>query len=312
MTLFRQFLFFVLFSCCTPVFAESVKDNIRSENKEIPNPTTIYQFQEPRIDTIVIRFDYKQSALFQSYTLDALDSIIDLLLKNKKIMISIDGYAYRDEGTDTICYYLSLNRALFIQTYMLGRGVDSSRISSIRAYGKTRQKYINKDKDGLMVNCRAELRIVYPIPPEMVVEPDRDKDGVVDKIDKCPDVFGYKDNDGCPANNRVIVPFPVEEATLYSKTYKVLDSVIDLLNQDPSLYINIDGHAFIAEGASSVTNKLAMERAEIVKQYLFSRFISSSRILSVKSYGTSRPVNTGDNPLAIIKNARVEITLINK
>lgn len=312
MTLFRQFLFLVLLSCCTPVFAGSVSNNIGIEDKAISLSPTFFQFPDPRIDTIVIRFDYKQSALFQSYTLDALDSIIDLLLKNKKITISIDGYAYRDEGTDTICYYLSLNRALFIQTYMLGRGVDSSRISSIKAYGKTRQKYIRKDKDGLLINCRAELRIVYPIPPEMVVEPDRDKDGVVDKIDKCPDVFGYKDNNGCPVNNLVIVPFPVEEATLYSGTYKVLDSVIALLNQDPSLYINIDGHAFVAEGASSVTNNLAMERAEIVKQYLFSRYISASRILGVKNYGISRPINLGDNPLEIIKNARAEITLINK
>lgn len=264
---------------------------------------------KPKIDTVVIRFDYKQSALFQSYTLDALDSIVRILKKDKAITLSIDGYAYKDEGSDTICYYLSLNRALFIQTYVIGRGVDSTRISAINAYGKTRQKYINRDKNGGYINCRAELRIIYPIPPELFVESDRDEDGVIDKIDKCPDVFGYRDNDGCPNNEVVIVPFPIELASLYSQTYKVLDSVIALMNENLAITITIDGHAFKAEGSTSVCNALAFERAEIVRQYLLSRYIRASRITLVKNYGTTRPVNTGDNPSEIIKNARAEITL---
>lgn len=267
---------------------------------------------KPPIDTVVIRFDYKQSALFQSYTLDALDSIAKILKKDKRITLSIDGYAYKDEGSDTICYYLSLNRALFIKTYVLGRGIDSSRITALNAFGKNRQKYLSRDKDGYMINCRAELRVQYPIPPELFVEPDRDEDGVADKLDKCPDVFGYKDNNGCSGEKLVIVPFPVEQSTLYSMTYKVLDSVITSLLENPSLFITIDGHAFVAEGSTSVCNTLSTERAEIVKQYLLSRYVPASRIVSVKSYSTSRPINSGKTHLEIIKNARAEITFVNK
>src|SRR5436190_17409237 len=124
---------------------------------------------QPYSDTTVIRFDYKQSALFYAFTFEAIDSAVDIMLKNKAVTVSIDGYAYKDEGSDTICYYISLNRALFVQTYILGRGIDSSRILSLNAWGNKRQSYVNKDKEGHFVNCRAEIILHYPSRPKLVV-----------------------------------------------------------------------------------------------------------------------------------------------
>ena len=268
-------------------------------------------FQPPpqRIDTIVIRFEYKQSALFHKYTLETLDSIIRILLLDTNITLSIDGYAYKDEGSDTVCYYLSLNRALFIETYVLGRGVALTRINSIKAYGKTRQKYVNKDKNGLWVNCRAELRLVYPPPPRRKDFADKDEDGIADDEDKCPDVFGLSDFEGCPDSGAIAVPFAIGDWGLTSVTYNVLDSVIKLLRDNPELTISIDGHANLAEGSYALCQRLAAERAGIVKNYLLSRQVNSARILEVKSYGISRPANAAKNPQQILKNARAEIRL---
>lgn len=269
-------------------------------------------FFDPASDTVIIRFDYKQSALYHQFTFDVLDSIIKIMQKDTSVRLSIDGYAYKDEGTDTICYYLSLNRALFIQTYILGRGIDSSKITSLTAHGKRHPKFTTKDKDGHFVNCRAELHVIYP---PKIIDPntlDRDEDGIVDVKDKCPDVFGHKDNQGCPRENFIIIPFPVEESALYALTYQVLDSVVSILRNNPGLTITIDGHAVSAEATYSVCERLAKERAEIVKQYLLSRQINPERILAVKSYGYSRPLNAGKTPLDVIKNARAEITLIGK
>ena len=270
---------------------------------------TPFQPQPPRTDTIVIRFEYKQSALFQKYTLETLDSVIRILLLDTNITLSIDGFAYKDEGSDTICYYLSLNRALFIEDYVLGRGVALIRINSIKAYGRTRQKYKNKDANGLWVNCRAELRLVYPPPPKKKEFVDKDEDGIADDDDRCPDVFGLSDFEGCPDSGAVVVPFPIADWALTSVTYNVLDSVIKLLRENPELTISIDGHANLAEGAYSLCMRLAAERAEIVKNYLISRQINISRILEVKSFGISRPVNAAKNPKQILKNARAEIRL---
>jgi outer membrane protein OmpA-like peptidoglycan-associated protein len=267
------------------------------------------QSQPPDKDTIVIRFEYKQSALFHRYTLETLDSVIKILLRDTTITLSIDGYAYKDEGSDTICYYLSLNRALFIEDYVLGRGVALTRINQIKAWGRTRQKYVNKDKNGLWVNCRAELRLVYPPPPKPKVFLDKDEDGIADDEDKCPDVFGLSDFEGCPDSGAIVVPFPIADWALTPPTYNVLDSVIKLLRDNPELTIAIDGHAHLAEGSYAMCTKLAAERAGIVKNYLLSRQVSQSKITEIKSYGISRPVNAAKNPLQILKNARAEIRL---
>jgi len=298
-------ILFLLFSC-PAVFAKTL------DNQAILNNNTALHAgnagQKYNTDTVVIRFDYKQSALFHSFTFEVLDSVINILLKNHAVTISIDGYAYRDEGSDTICYYLSLNRALFIQTYILGRGVDSSRIISVTGYGKTKAAYQRTDKDGLLVNCRAEISLKYPPPPPGKQKiPDKDEDGLADDKDKCPDVFGFIDNNGCPNANAVIVPFETQLSNLYSKTYAALDSVIGVLIGNPTFTITIEGHAYKTEGINAVCDQLAEERASIVKNYLLSRRIDISRIDTIRSFGNRRPLNAGKTPKEIAANCRAEI-----
>jgi outer membrane protein OmpA-like peptidoglycan-associated protein len=263
--------------------------------------------QQNERDTVVIRFDYKQSALYHAFTFEVLDSVVNILLKNHAVTISIDGYAYRDEGSDTICYYLSLNRALFIQTYILGRGVDSSRIATVTGYGKTRASYQRTDKTGLLVNCRAEILLKYPPGPKKIEIHDKDEDGVIDSEDKCPEAYGYKDKGGCPNTGVVIVPFEPQLSYLYSGTYRVLDSVITVLTTNPALSITIEGHAYRGEGPNSFCEQLADERASMVKNYLLTRRIDISRIDTIRSFGNRRPLNAGKTPAQITANSRAEI-----
>lgn len=308
MIIFRNlFLLFLLISSFS-VFAATGTGESKVNGKLFSAQKSVSQ-AVPVSDTTVIRFDYKQSALFYAFTLAAIDSVVDILIKNKAVTLSIDGYAYKDEGSDTICYYISLNRALFVQKYILGRGIDSSRFLSINAWGNKRQSYKNKDAEGHFINCRAEILLNYPPPPPKVVVMDRDEDGIVDNEDSCPDVFGLSEFKGCPNPNAIVVPFATQESSLYFKTYNVLDSVLVVLKENPGYTISIEGHAFKAEGIEAVCVKLAAERSEMVKQYLLSRQLNVSRINSVKSYGSQRPLNAGKTPLAIAGNARAEIIL---
>jgi outer membrane protein OmpA-like peptidoglycan-associated protein len=299
----RHLILLVFLCAGFSVFAGTPANKLKCVAPAIASPPP------PGKDTIVIRFEYKQSALFHKYTLETLDSVIRILLRDTAITLSIDGFAYKDEGSDTICYYLSLNRALFIQAYVLGRGVALTRISNMKAWGRTRQKYVNKDKNGLWVNCRAELRLVYPPPPKKKDFSDKDEDGIADDEDKCPTVFGLSDFEGCPDSGAIAVPFPIADWALTSATYNVLDSVIKLLKDNSELTITIDGHAHLAEGSYAMCTKLAAERAGIVKNYLLSRQVNQSKILEINSYGISRPVNAAKNPQQVLKNARAEIRL---
>jgi outer membrane protein OmpA-like peptidoglycan-associated protein len=256
---------------------------------------------------VLVPFEYKQSALFHSWTYEVIDSVVDILLKNKAITLSVAGYAHKDEGNDTILKYLSLNRALFVRDYILARGVDSERIFSLKALGKSRPLFKSTDKRGIALNCRVELKLNYPIPPEILRKMDRDADGIADFEDNCPDAFGYAENGGCPDKDMVMVPFEMRESSLSSFTFNVLDSVVTVLKNNPSYRVGIEGHAFKAEGIQVVCNQLAYQRSENVKNYFLSRYIAASRILSVKSYGSNRPLNSGNTPKEMYQNARSQI-----
>ena len=232
-----------------------------------------------------------------------------MLLKKNDVTLSIDGYAHPDEGNDTICKYLALNRALFVRDYVLGRGIDSGRIILVRGLSKTKSVNSDIDKDGHSRNCRAELRLNFPIPPEVLRRADRDEDGVVDIEDSCPDDYGYKENNGCKDSNTILIPFENQQSSLSPFTYKALDSVIAVLKENTAYTVIIEGHAFKTEGISVVCERLAKERASIVKNYLLSRNISTKRIVALKSSGVNRPYNAGKNPREIALNSRAEIVL---
>lgn len=261
-------------------------------------------------DTIVIPFEYKQSALFQPFTFKAIDSVINILLGQDDVLLSINGYAHVDEAGDSICYYLSLNRALVIKDYVLGRGIDSSRIISLKGWGNIRSKNRKTNAEILRYNCRAEIMLDYPLPPPPKPVNDRDEDGVADEVDDCPDEYGEILKYGCPDRNIIIVPFEPSQYSLFSISYTVLDSVKAVLAKDPQIKISIAGYAYKTEGAELACRKLSGERADIVKRYLLSRGIGAERIILVKGLSKSKFITAGRNPQEIIRNSRAEISLI--
>jgi outer membrane protein OmpA-like peptidoglycan-associated protein len=260
--------------------------------------------------TVVIPFEYKQSSLNYSSTFRLIDSVAQVLLKNDMVTLSIDGYSYVDEGSDTICYWLSLNRALAVKYYVLGRGVDSSRVNTLKARSNLRSIHRKVKNEPVEFNCTAEIILSYPIPPTAVNPQDMDEDGILDDEDSCRNDYGDKAHNGCPDKDAIIVPFQPQQSSLYSITYNVLDSVIDILHNDPFVTISIEGHAYKKEGVETICDRLAKERADIVKRYLLTRRIDASRIDSIKSFSNLRPLNAGRNPWEIARNSRAEIFLV--
>lgn len=259
---------------------------------------------------VLVPFEYKQSALYHADTYEVIDSVVTLLLSNTAITLTINGYAHPDEGSDTICKYLSLNRALFVKGYILGRGVNESRIILVQGMGKARSVNNNVNKDGHILNCRAELLLNFPPPPAPVIIADRDEDGIADADDACPDEYGYADKKGCKDKDVILIPFTPKQSWLTSFTYSALDGVVALLKQNKALTISIEGHAYKTEGITSFCDRLSNERAAIVKRYLLSRNILKQQITTIKNFGTSRPYNGGNNPQEVEINSRAQIIIL--
>ncbi len=160
--------------------------------------------------------------------------------------------------------------------------------------------------------------------------PDTDGDGVNDEIDHCPTVPGLKTNHGCPAAEiikrevPVIITEPItkemittvdetarkvmfkqSQSDLSPEAMSALDAIAGLLQQNPSLHLQIDGHAS-KEGEHYINLGLSNSRANAVKDYLASKGIDKAR-LAVSYFGSD--VLLTNDPAKQAMNRRVEMKL---
>lgn len=154
--------------------------------------------------------------------------------------------------------------------------------------------------------------------------PDTDGDGLNDEIDKCKDVAGERNNNGCPPavkktkKERPVIPtevveqvassasriqFKQSEIELNAEATAALDEVVALMNANPDMNMNIEGHAS-AEGEHYVNLALSNSRANSVRNYLVSKGIAKDR-LNTSWYGNSRPLTS--DPKKQAQNRRVEM-----
>ncbi|MXV52082.1 OmpA family protein [Pedobacter sp. HMF7647] len=153
---------------------------------------------------------------------------------------------------------------------------------------------------------------------------DSDGDGVIDRLDKCPNTPANTkvDGSGCPlAPAKVIITeedrrivrdaianleFDFGKATIRAKSYPSLDRVAEILiNKNFSL--KLAGHTDNV-GSDAANLKLSKERAESIRSYLVSKGANASRI-EATGYGESQPIATNKTAAGRQQNRRVEFTL---
>ena len=169
---------------------------------------------------------------------------------------------------------------------------------------------------------------------------DTDGDGLVDKNDKCPKLFGTEENEGCPdettskenlleekdeldfENNtkkekytksdveKMIASNIYFELNLFSinpAERSKLNDIKNLLNSHPDIKIDIVGHAS-SDGPSDYNMLLSEKRANMVKMTLNNLGIDSSR-LKVSFSGENEPTSSNTSNKGKSKNRRVEISI---
>jgi len=146
--------------------------------------------------------------------------------------------------------------------------------------------------------------------------PDADGDGVIDALDACPNtpIGTVVDAKGCP----IVVPAPIftfsgvnfesSKSVLLPTAVKLLDEAVAILTANPSVRVEIAGHADTSGNARS-NLRLSQARAESVRQYLIRNGIASDR-LTVRGFGSTRPVAPNATIEGRAANRRVEITKI--
>ncbi|HUS24883.1 MAG TPA: OmpA family protein [Candidatus Binatia bacterium] len=89
--------------------------------------------------------------------------------------------------------------------------------------------------------------------------------------------------------------------------FRVLDSVGLVLKEYDKTLVSIAGHTD-STGSDELNQRLSLQRATSVGQYLSGRGVSSERMV-INGYGKSRPVSSNDTGDGRQQNRRVELTL---
>ncbi len=104
--------------------------------------------------------------------------------------------------------------------------------------------------------------------------------------------------------------FDFDKATLRPESTNELERLTKLLNDVPTLKIEISGHTD-SKGADDYNKKLSNSRAKAVVDYLITKGISADRLTSV-GYGEEQPIATNDTDDGRQLNRRTEFKILSK
>ena len=105
-----------------------------------------------------------------------------------------------------------------------------------------------------------------------------------------------------------VIYFKQGKSNFYQESFSILQSAVAMFKEYPNSQIVIEGNTD-SEGSDQNNNKLALERALVVKSYLIENGISSDRISCIGN-GESKPIQTNMTENGKRQNNRVEIKSI--
>ncbi|WP_310556287.1 OmpA family protein [Flavobacterium sp.] len=145
--------------------------------------------------------------------------------------------------------------------------------------------------------------------------PDADADGIADIDDRCPNAKGTSANKGCPEITKADIVrityigskifFENNSDKLKVASLSQLDELSKILYKYDGASLTIEGHTD-SVGADDFNMTLSQKRSESVRQYLIGKGISDARLISI-GFGETKPVATNNTSLGKAKNRRVEL-----
>jgi OmpA-OmpF porin, OOP family len=148
-------------------------------------------------------------------------------------------------------------------------------------------------------------------------DPDNDKDTVPDVQDQCPNEPGSTTEEplGCPKAALVVVTdcevkitqqihFEYNKAKIRPESFPILDAVVDVLNKNPDINLEVQGHTD-NRGGAAYNKSLSNRRAASVKVYLTAHGITPARLTSM-GYGFDRPIVDNSTEQNRALNRRVQ------
>jgi outer membrane protein OmpA-like peptidoglycan-associated protein len=106
-------------------------------------------------------------------------------------------------------------------------------------------------------------------------------------------------------SEKFILFFETGKLKLDEKSQNILPAILETIKRRNPVVISISGHADAA-GATLVNDKIALQRAELVRKLLLEKGIDPQKIM-VSSYGKGHPLVATPDGVAEARNRRVEV-----
>ena len=147
--------------------------------------------------------------------------------------------------------------------------------------------------------------------------PDFDKDGIPDEYDLCPFLFGSAKLQGCPEltedENEILTKalsdlrFGFDKDVIDYLSYSALTDLAVLMHKNSAMLLLIEGHAS-SEGTDKYNLSLSARRAKAVQQFFVGRGLEKTRMV-LDFYGEKSPLNANTNEIERAENRRVEFDI---
>ncbi len=168
-----------------------------------------------------------------------------------------------------------------------------------------------------LVNKTVIQKVIEPAPMSFDNEecpiktdlPDRDRDGVEDSIDQCPNTpcdFSV-DKKGCPLKAILRIHFNTAKWDIRPESLPKVEKFAQFLIKNKGSLVRIEGHTD-SRGSDNYNMVLSKKRAESVRKKLIELGVSPSRLTAVGK-GEKEPIATNKTAEGMAKNRRIEVHL---
>lgn len=111
-----------------------------------------------------------------------------------------------------------------------------------------------------------------------------------------------------PNSTRLLLFFDFDKTELQNESIPELERIIEYLKENPRVRISLEGHTDDV-GTDDYNDKLSLDRANQVKNYIVTGGIEGSRI-STQGYGKRKPLIKDTSAEARARNRRVEMRIL--
>jgi outer membrane protein OmpA-like peptidoglycan-associated protein len=199
----------------------------------------------------------------------------------------------------------------------VGAGYELSIASPISIGLYVRPTFVVQEQQGFSAFFQGGLTMSIEIDPlRDPVDPDRDHDGVLNELDRCPRTRRgtVVDETGCVPIVEVLVlegiTFPFDSAEIQPAAEAVIERSAQMLADHPELRVEIGGHTDDV-GDPAHNEQLSRERARAVADWLIAHGVERSR-LTVRGYGMSSPRVPNADDASRARNRRIEFRVLGR